>query len=279
MSDRPAAPAMLPHPVVDAHCHMDLAMDAEDIWPLSDTMAAAAAVNVTKVVQVGVDLERSRWAVAAAHAHPDVVATVALHPNEAPVIHANGGDSALDAALAEIDRMAADPVVRAIGETGLDFFRTGDEGRSAQMRSFREHIALAKKHGKALMIHDRDAHEEVVKVLDEVGAPDTVIFHCFSGDAWLASVCAERGWYASFSGTVTYKNAQNIRDGLAVMPVDRILTETDAPFLPPAPHRGKPNASYLMPLTISFMAEFRGVDLASFCEQTQANAFAAFGHW
>ena len=279
MTERPAAPVALPHPVVDAHCHMDLAMDEEAVWPLDETMQAAAAVNVTKVVQVGVDLERSQWAVAAAHAHPDVIATVALHPNEAPRIHEAGGDAELDAALAEIDRLAADPRVRAIGETGLDFFRTGDAGRAAQMRSFREHIAMAKKHGKALMIHDRDAHEEVVQILDEVGAPSTVIFHCFSGDAWLAEVCAQRRWYASFSGTVTYKNAQNIRDGLAVMPLDLILTETDAPFLPPTPHRGKPNASYLMPLTISFMAEFRGVELAEFCRQTQTNAFAAFGSW
>lgn len=254
-------------------------MDEEIVLPLDETMRVAAAAGVTKVVQVGVDLERSRWAVAAADAHVDVVATVALHPNEAPRIHEEGGDSALAAAIAAIDAMAAHPRVRAIGETGLDFFRTGDAGRAAQLHSFREHIEMAKRHGKALMIHDRDAHEDVVNLLDEVGAPDTVVFHCFSGDAWLAGVCAERGWFASFAGTVTYKNAQNIRDGLAVMPDHLILTETDAPFLPPTPHRGKPNGSYLMPLTIRFMAELRETDLAEFCKQTQANAFAAFGQW
>lgn len=279
MSERPSSPEPLPHPVIDAHCHMDLAMDEEPVLALDETMRAAAAVGVTKVVQVGVDLERSRWAVEAAHKHSDVVATVALHPNEAPRVHQEGGDEALAAAIAQIDELAADSRVRAIGETGLDFFRTGDDGRAAQLRSFREHIAIAKRHGKALMIHDRDAHEEVVAVLDDEGAPETVVFHCFSGDAWLAGVCAQRGWYASFAGTVTYKNAQNIRDGLMAMPDHLILTETDAPFLPPTPHRGKPNGSYLMPLTIRFMAELRGIELEDFCKQTQANAFAAFGQW
>lgn len=275
----PAAPEPLPHPVVDAHCHMDLAMADEPVRALADAMSVAAAVGVTKVVQVGVDVVTSRWAVQAANSHPDVVGTVALHPNEAPRIHANGGDAALDDALAQIDELAADRRVRAIGETGLDFFRTGQDGREAQMRSFRAHIELAKKHQKALMIHDRDAHEEVVRILDEDGAPQTVVFHCFSGDEWLAGVCAQRGWYASFAGTVTYKNANNIRAGLAVMPDHLILTETDAPFLPPVPHRGQVNGSYLMPLTVRFMAQERGVEVADFAARTQANAFAVFGQW
>lgn len=269
----------LPAEVVDAHCHMDLAYGEEPVGDLDDTMAAAAAVGVTKVVQVGCDIVTSRWAVAAAGRHPDVAATVALHPNEAPRVHAALGTAALAEQLAEVAALAQDPRVRAVGETGLDYFRTGEDGRQVQEESFRAHIRLARSLGKALMIHDRDAHDDVVRVVLDEGAPETVVFHCFSGGVDLARTCAEHGWYASFAGTVTYKNAQGLRDALALMPAHLILTETDAPFLPPVPHRGQANSSQLMPLTVRLMAQVRGVDLADFCAQTRRNAFAAFGEW
>ena len=278
MTRPPAAPP-LPHSVVDAHCHMDLAYGDEPVRSLHDTMASSAAVGVTKVVQVGCDLANSRWAVSAAAEHEDVVATVALHPNEAPRVYAEHGDAALAEQLAEIAQLAAQPRVRAIGETGLDYFRTEPHLRDVQEESFRFHIRLAKELNLPLMIHDRDAHDDVVRVVLDEGAPHTVIFHCFSGDASLAEICIEHGWYASFAGTVTYKNAQNIRDGLAVMPDHLILTETDAPFLPPMPYRGHINASELMPYTVRAMAELRGADLGAFCAQVQLNAFAAFGAW
>ncbi len=258
---------------------MDLAYGDEPVRDLHETMAEAAAVGIDKVVQVGCDITTSRWAVAAAREHDDVIATVALHPNEAPRVFAAQGPQALAEQLAEIEQLAADSRVRAIGETGLDFFRTGVDGRDVQEQSFRFHIRLAKSLGKPLMIHDRDAHDDVVRVLLDEGAPQTVIFHCFSGGVDLARTCATHGWYTSFAGTVTYKNAQNLRDALAVMPSNLILTETDAPFLPPVPYRGQINSSQLLPLTIEFMAQVRGASLAQFCADTRANAFAAFGAW
>ena len=258
---------------------MDLAYGDEPVRGLHETMVDAAAVGIDKVVQVGCDITTSRWAVAAASEHPDVVATVALHPNEAPRVHAADGPQELAEQLAEIATLARSDRVRAIGETGLDFFRTGVEGREVQEESFRFHIRLAKQLGKPLMIHDRDAHEDVVRVVLDEGAPDTVVFHCFSGGVELAQTCAQHGWYASFAGTVTYKNAQMLRDALLVMPEHLILTETDAPFLPPVPHRGQVNSSQLLPLTIALMAQVRGVELAEFCERTRENAFAAFGQW
>ena len=276
---RPAPAPALPHPVVDCHCHMDMAYGEEPVRTLSETMQRSAAVGVTRVVQVGCDVTTSRWAVAASGEREDVVATVALHPNEAPRVWVQHGRDALHEQWAEISELARSPRVRAIGETGLDFFRTGPEGREVQEESFRFHIRLAKELGLPLMIHDRDAHDDVVRVVLEEGAPETIVFHCFSGDESLAAVCAERGWYASFAGTVTYKNAEGIRAALRAMPSHLILTETDAPFLPPMPHRGQVNASELLPLTVVAMAEQRGEDLAEFCAQVQANAFAAFGTW
>jgi len=276
---RPAPAPALPHPVVDCHCHMDMAYGDEPVRSLAETMERSAAVGVTRVVQVGCDIPTSRWAVAASAERADVVATVALHPNEAPRVFAADGRSALQEQWAEISELARAPRVRAIGETGLDFFRTGPEGREVQEESFRFHIRLANELGLPLMIHDRDAHDDVVRVVLDEGAPETVVFHCFSGDESLASVCAEHGWYASFAGTVTYKNAEGIRAALRAMPAHLILTETDAPFLPPMPHRGQVNASELLPLTVGAMAEQRGEDLAEFCAQVQANAFAAFGQW
>jgi TatD DNase family protein len=213
--------------------------------------------------------------VQAAASHDALVAGVALHPNEAPRLAAAG---TLEAALAEIEVLAqAHDRVRAVGETGLDHFRTGEDGRAAQVESFRRHIDLAKRLDKTLVIHDRDAHDEVLGVLDEEGAPERWVMHCFSGDASFARRCLDRGAYLSFAGTVTFKNAQPLRDAMAIAPQDRVLVETDAPYLTPMPYRGRPNASYLVPLTMRLMAEVRGEDLGDLCAAVDVNTEAAFG--
>jgi TatD DNase family protein len=268
----PEAPERLPSPVVDNHCHLDMPIRDGVRIPVDEALDRAAAVGVTRIVQVGCDLEGARWAVETATAYDSVVAAVALHPNEAPALGAG-----LDAALAEIDALAASPHVRAVGETGLDYFRTGPEGREAQHASFREHIRMAKRHGKALVIHDRDAHDDVLAVLDDEGAPERTIMHCFSGDAAFARACLDRGAYLSFAGTVTFKNAENLREALLITPSDRILVETDAPFLTPTPHRGRPNASFLIPLTVRFMAAMTGNSVDDMCRAIDANTDRAFG--
>ncbi len=199
---------------------------------------------------------------------------MAIHPNEAPAYQAAGR---LDEAIAVIDELAAQPRVRAIGETGLDFFRTEAEGLPAQYESFEAHIALAKKHDIAMQIHDRDAHDEVLATLERVGAPERTVFHCFSGDAAMARIAADRGYCLSFAGNVTFKNAQNLRDALAVTPLERILVETDAPFLTPTPHRGRPNAPYLIPVTVRFLAAELGVELDELCARIAANTLAVYG--
>ena len=270
---RPPAPEPLPHPVVDNHCHLDI---ADGDWlPTEEALAASAAVGVPRIVQIGCDLPGARWAVEAAATHDALVAGVALHPNEAPRLAAEG---LLDEAMAEIERLAgAHDKVRAVGETGLDFFRTGEDGRAAQVESFRRHVDLAKRLDKTLVIHDRDAHEEVLRVVAEEGAPPRWVMHCFSGDADVARRCLDLGAYLSFSGTVTFKNAREVREALVVAPLDRVLVETDAPYLTPTPHRGRPNASYLVPLTVRSMAETRGDDLTELCAAIDANTEAAFG--
>ena len=204
---RPDLPEALPHPVVDNHCHLDISRGADEpALPVTEALALAARVGVERVVQIGCDLDGARWAVATAEAHPAVVAGVALHPNEAPRLAAAG---LLDDALAEIERLAgSSDRVRAVGETGLDHYRTGPEGREAQEASFRAHVDLAKRLDKTLVIHDRDAHDDVLRVLDEVGAPPRWVMHCFSGDEAFARACVERGAHLSFAGTVTFKNAQ-----------------------------------------------------------------------
>jgi len=266
---RPESPEPLPHPVVDNHCHLDMGI-GDDVLPVQEALAAAAAVGVPRIVQIGCDLEGAHWAVRTATEHEEIVAGVALHPNEAPRVD-------LDAQFREIEQLAADPSVRAVGETGLDYFRTGPEGREAQHESFRRHIELAKRLGKTLVIHDRDSHDDVLRLVDEQGPPDRVVMHCFSGDADFARACLDRGFWLSFAGTVTFKNAQPLRDALVVAPRDKILVETDAPYLAPMPHRGRPNASYLVPLTLRFMAETRGEDLGELCATVESNTFAAFG--
>jgi TatD DNase family protein len=189
-----------------------------------------------------------------------------------------GGEAALDEALAEIDALAALPHVKGVGETGLDFFRTGPEGKEAQERSFRAHIEIAKRHGKALVIHDRDAHADVLRVLEEEGAPDRTVFHCYSGDADMAAVCARAGYFMSFAGNMTFKNAQPLRDALAVAPLELVLVETDAPFLTPAPYRGRPNAPYLIPVTVRAMAAVRGIDEDTLATSISANTARVFDY-
>lgn len=276
MSSYPGAPDPLPRPVADSHCHLDIGYD-HDPLPVDQALAMAAGVGVTHVIQVGCDVAGSRWAAEVATDHPNVWASVALHPNEAPKLQQAGGLTALSAALREITEMARLPQVRAVGETGMDFYRTEPAGRAAQEESFRAHIAIAKAEGKALVVHDREAHADVLRILDDEGAPDRVVMHCFSGDEDFAREVAERGFYCSFAGVITFKNADDLRAALAVVPPERVLVETDAPFLTPVPYRGKPNASYLVPLTMRAVAELRGWDLADACDLVMANTADAFG--
>ncbi len=265
-ADPPPAPEPLPAPALDSHCHLDH-MDV----PVADTVARAAAVGITRIVQVGTDVESSRWSAEVAAEHDAVLAAVAVHPNEA----ARGG--AGPDALAEIDRLAGHPRVRAVGETGLDRFRTGPEGYAVQEASFRAHIDIAKRHDKALVIHDRDAHDDVLRVLAEEGAPERTVFHCFSGDAAMARTCVEHGYVLSFAGPLTFKNAAGLRAAAALVPLDHLLVETDAPFLTPMPYRGRPNAPYLVPLTIRALAEVKQVPLEQLCATLTGTATRIFG--
>ncbi len=273
--DLPGLPEPLPHPVVDNHCHLDITRGEEPALPVEEALVLAASVGVTRIVQVGCDLPGAHWAVETAQAHPEVVAGVALHPNEAPHLAAEGR---LDEALVEIERLVrSSDRVRAVGETGLDYFRTGREGQQAQHHSFRAHIEMAKRLDRTLVIHDRDAHADVLRLIDEVGAPDRWVMHCFSGDADFARECLDRGAHLSFAGTVTFKNSEPLREALRVTPLSRILVETDAPYLTAMPHRGRLNASFLIPLTVRSMAATRGMDLGELCRAIEANTDTAFG--
>ncbi|MFD0403010.1 TatD family hydrolase [Kitasatospora sp. NPDC059811] len=287
--DARSTPPPLPQPlavaVADSHTHLDMQAGTP-----AEGLARAASVGVTTVVQVGCDVPGSRWAAELAAQYEQVHAAVALHPNEAPRIFLGdadgwsgqqrkaGGEAALEEALAEIDRLAALPQVRAVGETGLDYFRTGPEGVEIQKESFRRHIEMAKRHDKALVIHDRDAHEDVIAVLLAEGAPERTVFHCYSGDAEMAKVCAEHGWYLSFAGPVTFKANQPLRDALAATPLDRVLVETDAPFLTPHPYRGRPNAPYLIPVTVRSMADTLGLHEDELSTAIAENTARAFGY-
>ncbi|WP_406183197.1 TatD family hydrolase [Streptomyces sp. NBC_01006] len=283
-------PPPLPEPlrvaVADSHTHLDMQRGT-----VEEGLAKAASVGVTTVVQVGCDVKGSRWAAETAAAYENVHAAVALHPNEAPRIvlgdpdgwsrqgaRAGGGEAALDEALAEIEELAKLAHVKAVGETGLDFFRTGPDGMAAQERSFRAHIEIAKRQGKALVIHDREAHADVLRILREEGAPERTVFHCYSGDAEMARECAAAGYYMSFAGTVTFKNATPLREALAVAPLELVLVETDAPYLTPAPYRGRPNAPYLIPLTVRAMAAVRGIGEDAMATALAANTARAFDY-
>jgi TatD DNase family protein len=275
----PPPPEPLAVPVIDSHTHLDITAHeagtpgGRSADPVETLLAEAAKAGVDRVVQVGVDVESSRWGVDLAKRHDSVVATVALHPNEAPRL------ADLDEALRAIEALAGDPRVRGIGETGLDTFRTGQDGRAAQEASFRAHIGIAKRYGKALVIHDRDAHDDVLRVLDEEGAPDTVVLHCFSGDAAFAGECVRRGYLLSFAGTVTFASANALREAVAVTPPEQLLVETDAPYLTPMPYRGRPNASYLIPLTVRALVDTTGADLDTLCAAISATGERVFGPW
>jgi len=262
----PPPPAPLPVDVLDSHAHLDLlGVDVDE------ALAAARSVGIGTVVQVGVDLPSSRWSAELAARHDDVHAAVALHPNEA------GRGAATDEALREVEALAALPQVKAVGETGLDHFRTASpEGHRLQEESFRAHIAIAKRTGTALVVHDRDAHDDVLRVLLDEGPPDRVVFHCFSGDVAMARTCAEHGFYLSFAGPVTFKPNDELRTAARVAPVDLLLVETDAPFLTPMPFRGRPNAPYLVPLTVRSLAATTGLELDVLCAAIAANGRRAF---
>ena len=262
----PPLPEPLPVDVLDSHAHLDL-MGVD----VDEALVAAQSVGIGTVVQVGVDLPSSRWSAEVAARYDAVHAAVALHPNEA------GRGAATDEALREIEALAALPQVRAVGETGLDHFRTqSPEGHRLQEESFRAHIAIAKRTGTALVIHDRDAHDEVLRVLLDEGAPDRVVFHCFSGDVAMARTCTEHGFYLSFAGPVTFKPNDALRAAAQVAPAELLLVETDAPFLTPMPFRGRPNAPYLVPLTVRSLAGTKGLDLAELCTALAANGRRAF---
>jgi TatD DNase family protein len=266
-------PQPLPFPVADAHAHIEIVTnDAPDSDPVRKVLDEAKSVGVDRIVQVGYSAEQSEWCAALADLYPGrVLAAVALHPNEAPVVE----DLAADMAI--IERLAHLPRVRAIGETGLDYFRTPPELRGVQQDSFKWHIELAKKTNKALVIHDRDSHDDVLSVLLEVGAPEKTVFHCFSGDVEMAKTCIERGYILSFAGTMTFKNAPALREAVKLVPHDQLLVETDSPFLAPTPHRGMQNTPAQIPTIVRAMAAERGEDLTQLCEALSKNTERVFG--
>ncbi|WP_324650658.1 TatD family hydrolase [Georgenia sp. H159] len=296
----PPVPEALPAAVVDNHTHFPVGADddpgvREGSAPLTlaEHLERAAAVGVDRMVQVGCDLDTLAPSVALAEEHPQIVAALAIHPNEAP-LHAgirevapDGLDPAvaprhetsLDDAVARVAELARHERVRAIGETGLDFFRGGERAREVQRAAFRAHIALAKELGLPLQIHDRDAHEAVVEVLLADGAPERTVFHCFSGDVALARTCAERGWYLSVAGPVTFKANDTLRAAVREVPPELLLVETDAPYLTPAPHRGRPNGPYVLPLTVRRLAEETGTGLAELCRRLTDNTETVYGAW
>jgi TatD DNase family protein len=261
-------PEPLPAPAFDSHTHLDMLSE-----PVERVLAQARAAGVAHVITVGTDLDSSRWTAARAAEHADVYAAVAIHPNETARA---GADR--DAVLAEIAELAALPQVRAVGETGLDYYRDSAPP-AVQQDWFRAHIEIARNAGKALMIHDRDAHEDVLAILSKQGAPPSVVFHCFSGDAELAKRCAEAGYVMSFAGNVTFPSAVNLREAAAVVPADLILVETDAPFLTPVPNRGRQNAPAQVAHTLRAIAEVKRMDVADLCATVMATGERVFGPW
>jgi TatD DNase family protein len=266
-------PAPLPVPTVDSHAHLEIVTnDAADSDAVRTILDDAKSVNVDRIVQVGYSAEQSQWCVDLANNYPGrVLATVALHPNEAPIVEDMEHDWAI------IEKLAQEPRVRAIGETGLDYFRTPPELQQRQQESFKWHIELAKKTKKALVIHDRDSHEDVLSVLLEVGAPEKTVFHCFSGDVAMAKICIERGYILSFAGTMTFKSAPELREAVKLVPHDQLLVETDSPFLAPAPHRGALNTPAQIANIVRAMATERGEDVAQLATALSLNAERIFG--
>ena len=269
-------PAPLPEPLnvncVDAHAHIEIITNsAPDAPEIGKVLEEAKSVGIDRIVQVGYSAEQSEWGVKLAEHWPNILAAVALHPNEAPVVED------LEADLAKIEALSIHPRVRAIGETGLDFFRTEPALQERQKYSFRRHIDLAKRVNKALVIHDRDAHRAVLDVLTEEGAPEKVIFHCYSGDAEMARECIEKGYILSFAGTLTFKNAPALREAVKLVPIDQLLVETDSPFLAPMPHRGSLNTPAQIPTILRFMADERGEDVDELATAISNNCERLFG--
>lgn len=266
-------PEPLSIPVADAHAHLEIVTnDIPESESVRKILDEAKSVGVDRIVQVGYSAEQSRWCAKLAEIYPGrVLAAVALHPNEAPVVEN------LEADLKVIEELAAQPRVRAIGETGLDYFRTPPELRAVQQESFKWHIELAKRSNKALVIHDRDSHEDVLSVLLEVGAPEKTVFHCYSGDVDMAKLCIERGYILSFAGTMTFKNAPALREAVKLVPHSQLLVETDSPFLAPTPHRGMQNTPAQIPTIIRAIAAERGEDLDELCSALSANTERIFG--
>lgn len=273
--DRPLAPLPdpLPIPAIDSHAHLEIITNTSPDDPaIKKVIDESASVGINRIVQVGYSAEQSEWSLALAQLYKGkILATVALHPNEAPVV------ADLEADLSIIDRLADHQEVRGIGETGLDFFRTPEELRERQSYSFRRHIDIAKRKKKALVIHDRDAHRAVLDHLTEEGAPERTIFHCYSGDVEMAKECVSKGYYLSFAGTLTFKNAPHLREALLQVPRDLLLAETDSPFLTPDPYRGYLNTPAQTARTIRFMAELRGDDLEELIQDLNRNAEHCFG--
>lgn len=275
MPQQTQAPDPLQIPVFDNHTHLDIARDGTRV-DIEAALRDAAAVGVTRVMQIGCDLDSARLTVDLVDQHSAILGGVALHPNDAPRL-ADAGR--LDAAYEEIEAYAAHPRVRVVGETGLDFFRTPPEGRVAQEESFRWHIDLAKRLGKTLQVHDRDSHDDVLRVLADEGAPDNVVLHCFSGDMAMARECVERGYHLSFAGTITFKNTHDLRSALAVTPIEQVLVETDAPYLTPHPFRGATNAPAMLPLTVRTVASVLGVAVPDLCRTINATGERLYGSW
>lgn len=277
---RPMRYPDLPEPLTigtyDNHTHLEIA-DGDEPMSLEQHLKLMSEVGMLGAVQVGVTLESSVWSASVAAREPMLLAAVALHPNEAPLYESK---SALDEAIAGIAELARQPRVRAIGETGLDFFRTtGEKELELQLHSFEQHIAIAKENNLALQIHDREAHGDVVETLLRVGAPDRTVFHCYSGDVELANLCEQKGWYMSFAGNITFKKNQHLRDSLLAVSRSRILIETDAPFLTPEPMRGRPNAPYLVPHTLRYIANLTGESAEELALQINKNTEAVYGLW
>lgn len=272
----PPLPEALEVGTYDNHTHLEIA-DGDQPLSVDQHLDLMRQVNMLGAVQVGVTLESSRFSADIAASEPMLLAAVAIHPNEAPLYESM---SQLDDAISEIAALAKLPRVRAVGETGLDYFRTeGEPAIAMQTHAFEQHIAIAKEFDLALQIHDRDAHADVVATLLRVGAPERTVFHCYSGDLELAEICKENGWFLSFAGNVTFKKNQHLRDSLLAVDPGQLLIETDAPFLTPEPLRGRPNAPYLVPHTLRYMASLMEWSPTELAVQLNRNTEGVYGSW
>jgi TatD DNase family protein len=251
-------------PYVDTHCHLD----HHDQLSPAEQVERARAAGVETMITIGTDMASSAQAIRTASRFDGVYACVGVHPNDAM--------EATPHVLEVIDRLAREDVVVAIGETGLDYYR--DHTTPAQQEaSFRAHIEIAKAHDRTLVIHCRDAWHDCLEVLEDQGAPERVVMHCFSGDLDVTRRCVEQGWYLSFAGNVTFANAQDLRDAAAAAPLELLLTETDSPFLTPHPHRGKRNDPSYVPYVLRTLAQVQDRPIDEVEQVVEANAARAFG--